>query len=282
MTASLAIARPPSRYRALARFVRRPAAVGGIILALAAAVAVFGPMIAADPNAMAPARRLQFFSLEHPFGTDGLGRDLFARVVHGCGISLFVGFVVASAATAIGLAIGLATGYFRLVDLVVMRVMDGMMAIPTLLLAVGLASLADASLGLVILALTIPDIPRVVRVTRTEVLSLRERLYVTAAIASGSGSLKILFRHIVPNLMAPLSVQVTYLCAAAILAEAGLSFIGAGMPPETPSWGVIIAENREYLQSAPWTIFVPGLFLTITVLAISLIGDAFRSRSDGR
>jgi peptide/nickel transport system permease protein len=254
---------------------------GLIILALILALAVVGPMVSADPNRIAPADRLQFASMEHPFGTDGLGRDLFARIANGASVSLLVGLYVGLAATVIGLVLGIVAGYFKSVDGAIMRVMDGMMAIPPLLLAVALASMGEASFGMVIFALTVPEIPRIVRVARSEVLSLRTRLYIDAAVVSGSSAIKIMYRHILPNLIAPLSVQVTYVCAHAILAEAGLSFIGAGLPPNDPSWGVIVSENRSYFQSAPWTIFIPGFFLTITILAVSSLGDRLREKFGG-
>lgn len=235
-----------------------------------------------DPQKVAPSQRLQFFSFDHWLGTDGLGRDMFARVIHGGVISLAVGISVTALATIAGLSIGLMAGYFRTVDLVVMRIMDGIMAIPTLLLAIALTTLSDPSVLLVIIALAVPDVPRIVRVVRAETLSLRTRTFVTAAIASGSSTSFILGRHIVPNLLGPLSVQVTYVCAAAILHEASLSFIGAGMPAETPSWGVLIAENRQYFQRAPWVVLMPGLCLTALILAISLAGDAIRDRNDAK
>lgn len=255
--------------------------IGIGILGAIALMAIVGPFVTGDPNGIAPAKRLLPPSFMHPFGTDGLGRDLLARVASGAQISLLVGLCVAGGATALGVGLGLVAGYFRRLDLIIMRVMDGMLAIPELLLAVALAGIAQGSFGMVVFALTVPQIPRIVRVARSEVLSLRNRLYVDAAVISGSSKHKILVRHILPNLIAPLSVQVTYVCAYAILGEAGLSFIGAGMPADTPSWGVIVSENRSYFQQAPWTIFVAGAFLTLTVLAISSIGEALRKKNGG-
>lgn len=249
-------------------------------LGLLALMGFLGAFVLQDPNGIAPADRLQFFSSEHLLGTDGLGRDLLARVVAGARISLSVGALVAGFATAFGVVLGLIAGYFKPLDAIIMRVMDGMLAIPELLLAVALASLAEASLGMVVFALTVPEIPRIVRVARAETLVLRKSPFVEAAIVAGSGRVKILSRHILPNLVAPLSVQVTYVCAYAILGEAGLSFIGAGLPANTPSWGVIVAENKSYFQQAPWTVFVTGFFLTITVLAVSAIGDALRKAAE--
>jgi len=265
----------------LPRFLRISPSFGLVALAVIVLLAVAGPMVSGDPNRISPAQRLQFFSAEHLLGTDGLGRDLFARIANGASVSMLVGLYVGLAATVIGVAIGLVAGYFKRVDSVIMRVMDGMMAIPPLLLAVALASIGEASFGMVVFALTIPEIPRIVRVARSEVLTLRTRLYIDAAVVSGSSAFKIMYRHIVPNLVAPLSIQITYVCAHAILAEAGLSFIGAGLPPDNPSWGVIVSENRSYFQSAPWTIFVPGFFLTITILAVSSLGDRLREKFGG-
>lgn len=253
---------------------------GPALVLIFALLAVFASVVAPDPNFIMPSQRLQFFSLAHPLGTDGLGRDLFARIVYGGGISLMVGISVAVLATVSGLVIGLVAGYFRFADLVIMRIIDGIMAIPTLLLAVAMTTLSEPSVALVVFALMIPDIPRVVRVVRAEVLSLRTRVFVAAAVASGTSGPKIMLNHILPNLVPVLAVQVSYICAAAILHEASLSFIGAGMPAETPSWGVMIAENRQYFVSAPWAVLVPGACISILILGVSLFGDAVRDRFD--
>ncbi len=249
-------------------------------LGILAILGLFGSVFLQDPNALAPANRLQFFSSDHWLGTDGLGRDLLARVVAGARISLAVGLLVAAFATVFGVILGLLAGYFRRLDPIIMRVNDGMLAIPELLLAVALASLAQASLTMVVFALTVPQIPRIVRVARAEVLVLRKSPFVEAAYISGSSRFKILTRHVLPNLVAPLSVQVTYVCAYAILGEAGLSFIGAGLPANTPSWGVIVSENRTFFMQAPWTVFVAGFFLTVTVLAVSAVGDELRKSAE--
>jgi len=182
----------------------------------------------------------------------------------------------------LGLMIGLMSGYFRKVDLVVMRLMDGLMAIPAILLAIALVALTRASVSTVIFAITIPEIPRVVRLVRAVVLSVREAPYVEAAIAGGTPTWKILLRHIVPNTIAPLIVQATYICASAILIEAALSFLGAGTPPEIPTWGNMIAQSRLFLSRAPWTIFAPGIALALVVLAVNLLGDGLRDRLDPR
>ena len=202
--------------------------------------------------------------------------------MHGSKISLLVGLSAAAVSTFFGLTIGLMAGYNRLFDTIVMRFMDGIMAIPSILLAIALVSLTGASVGIVIVAISIPEIPRVVRLVRSVVLTIREQPYVEAAISVGARLPKILLRHILPNTLAPLIVQATYVCASAMITEAILSFLGAGTPPDIPSWGNIIAEGRQYFQRAPWIIFFPGIFLTITVLAVNILGDGLRDGLDPR
>jgi len=215
-------------------------------------------------------------------GTDKLGRDVYTRVIHGARVSLIVGLSVASVSIAIGLFIGLIAGYFRFVDSIIMRIMDGLMAIPAILLAIALVSLSGATLFTVILAITIPEIPRVVRLVRSVVLSIREEPYVEAAISVGTPTHKILYRHVLPNTVAPLIVQGTFICGSAILLEAILSFLGVGVPPETPTWGNIMAQGRDLFQIYPHNIFYPGIFLTLTVLAINMLGDGLRDTIDPR
>jgi peptide/nickel transport system permease protein len=270
--------------RALVTFARRNPTIvaGSTILAFMAIVALAAPLIAGDPRLMNPVNRLKPPSAEFWFGTDGLGRDIFSRCVYGARISLIVGMSVASASVLLGLMIGLAAGYLRWLDNYVMRVMDGLMAIPAILLAIAMVSLNRATVGIVIVAIVIPEIPRVVRLVRSVVLTTREQPYIEAAISGGSRSLKIVLRHILPSTIPPLIVQATYVTASAILIEAGLSFLGAGVPPETPTWGNMIASSRLLLARAPWTIFFPGLCLALVVLAVNLLGDGLRDRLDPR
>ncbi len=262
---------------------RNPTIVFGVaILLLLVALAVLAPWLAEDPLAFEPTNRLKRPSDQFWFGTDQFGRDVYSRVVYGSRISLIVGFSVAILATASGLALGIACGYYRRLDAVVMRIMDGMMAIPSILLAIALITLMKASIGIVIIAITIPEIPRVVRLVRSVVLTVRAQPYIEAAIASGTRNMVIMVRHILPNTVAPLIVQGTYVCASAILTEAGLSFLGAGTPPEIPSWGNVISLGRTFFQIAPWIIFFPGVLLAVTVLAINLVGDGLRDTLDPR
>ncbi|MFL5036997.1 MAG: ABC transporter permease, partial [Microvirga sp.] len=255
---------------------------GGAILTVIALLAIFAPRFAGDANTMQPAQRLRPPTEANWFGTDHLGRDVFARTVYGARVSLFVGISVAAMSISCGLFFGLLSGYFRRVDAIVMRLMDGLMAIPAILLAIALVALTRASVMTVIVAITIPEVPRVVRLVRSVVLSVREAPYVEAAIAGGTPVWKILLRHIVPTTVPPLIVQATYICASAILIEAALSFLGAGTPPEIPTWGNMIAQSRLFLSRAPWTIFAPGIALAVVVLAVNLLGDGLRDRLDPR
>jgi peptide/nickel transport system permease protein len=275
---------PTTTMGALLVFARRnpTIVIGGSLLLAMVFLAVFAPWIVGDPLAMAPANRLRPPSAENPFGTDHLGRDMLARTVFGARVSMIVGVSVAILSISIGLWIGLAAGYYRRVDAIVMRFMDGLMAIPGILLAIALVALTKASVWVVVVAITIPEIPRVVRLVRSVVLSVREQPYVDAAIAGGSRASRIIVRHILPATINPLIVQATYISASAILVEAGLSFLGAGVPPEIPTWGNMIAAARGRLGVAPWTIFFPGLCLAIVVLAVNLLGDGLRDRLDPR
>jgi peptide/nickel transport system permease protein len=211
-----------------------------------------------------------------------LGRDIYSRVMYGARVSLTVGFGVAVFASLIGLVIGLVSGMVRWSDGIIMRVIDGMMSIPPILLAIALMALTRGSMGNVILAITIAEAPRVARLVRGVVLSLREQPYVDAAIAAGTRMPKLIFKHILPNMLAPIIVQATYICASAMITESILSFIGAGIPPSTPSWGNIMAEGRSLWQVKPFIIFFPAVFLSLTVLAVNLLGDGLRDALDPR
>ena len=275
----------PARRFSLATAIRRnpTIAFGAVLLAALIIVGIFAPYIAyADPFKIAPVNRLRPPSERWWFGTDQFGRDIFSRTVYGARVSLIVGLSVALFSSALGLGLGLLCGYFRKVDGIVMRIMDGLMAIPSILLAIALITLTRPSLGIVILAIVIPEVPRIVRVVRAVVLSIRSQPYIESAIAGGTKNTKLLLRHVLPNTLAPLIVQSTYVCASGMLIEASLSFLGAGVPPEVPSWGNIIAQGRTFFQIAPWTILIPGIFLAITVLAVNLLGDGLRDRLDPR
>ena len=262
---------------------RNPTVIcGGAVLVLITVLTLIAPFVTSDPLSIDPILRLKRPSAEYWFGTDHLGRDIFSRTLHGGRISLLVGLSVAMFSTLAGLMIGLISGYSRPVDAVMMRIMDGLMAIPEILLAVTLVAITGASIQNVIVAITIPEIPRVARLVRSVVLLIREEPYVEAAISVGTGIRKMLFRHILPNTVAPLLVQATYVFAAAVITEALLGFIGAGTPPEIPSWGNIMAEGRSYFQLAPYIIFFPGIFLTLSVLAINILGDGLRDMLDPR
>ncbi|MGY4480427.1 ABC transporter permease [Bradyrhizobium sp. USDA 3364] len=258
-------------------------AVATICLALIILMAIFAPLLAPhDPLLLTPAQRLKPSSTQYLLGTDAYGRDLLSRIIYGARISLVIGLGAAVCSIAIGLLIGLVAGFFRWVDAVLMRVMDGLMAIPAILLAIAVVSLSGASIWTVMVAITIPEIPRVARLVRSVVLTAREEPYVEAAISLGTSLPKIMWRHLMPNTIAPLIVQGTYVCASAILTEAILSFLGAGISPETPTWGNIMAEGRAYFQVKPSLIFWPGLLLSIAILSVNLIGDAARDALDPR
>jgi peptide/nickel transport system permease protein len=277
------IARRQRRPKWLEFARRNPTIVAGAALLLfIAAIGVFAPLYAGDPITFNPINRLKPPSAEYWFGTDNLGRDVFARTVYGARVSLFVGLTVAVLSVSLGLMVGLVAGYIRRLDGPVMRVMDGIMAIPSILLAIALIALNKASVAIVIVAITLPEIPRVVRLVRSVVLTVRSQLYIEAAVAGGMRRWKILYRHILPNTIAPLVVQATYVCASAVLIEASLSFLGAGTPPEIPTWGNMIASSRLFLQLAPWALFFPSLMLALTVLAVNLLGDGLRDHLDPR
>jgi peptide/nickel transport system permease protein len=269
----------------LVRFCRRNPMIsmGAVVILMMAVLSIGAPFLTGkDPRELDPVSRLMKPSPSMWFGADALGRDLWTRTLYGGRVSLAVGATVGILATVLGLFIGLFSGYFRTVDAILMRVMDGMMAIPAILLAIALATLTRPSVPAVIFAITVPSVPRIARLVRSVVLSVREQLYVEAAIASGTGTLRVLLRHILPNTLAPLMVEATYVCASAIITEAYLSFLGAGTPLEIPSWGNIMAEGRVYFHQAPWMILIPGIFVALTVLAINILGDGLRDMLDPR
>ena len=276
---------PVTPRRGFWGFARRhPAiAIGGALMLAMLLVALFAPWLGTvDPTALAPVRRTREPSAAFWFGTDMLGRDIYSRVLYGTRVSLTVGFAVAILASLAGLSIGLVSGFIRRADGLIMRVMDGLMSIPPILLAVALMALTRGSVGNLITAITIAEIPRVSRLVRSVVLSLREQPYVDAAVAAGTRTPMIILRHILPNTLAPMTVQATYVCASAMIVEAILSFIGAGTPPTIPSWGNIMAEGRALWQVKPYIVFFPAAFLSMTVLAVNLLGDGLRDALDPR
>jgi peptide/nickel transport system permease protein len=258
-------------------------AIGALILVVIAALALLAPVIAPfDPLQMSPATRLKPPSLDHLFGTDHLGRDVFSRTLWGGRVSLVVGLGVAVLSCVCGLALGIVAGFFRSLDAVLMRIMDAMMSIPAILLAIALVAINRPTPTVLIVAIALPEIPRVARLVRAVVLTIREQTYVEAAVAVGTRPLRLLWRHVLPNAIAPLIVQATFVCALAIIIEASLSFLGAGTPPEVSSWGNIIAGGRSYLRNAPWILLYPGLLLGLTVLSVNLLGDGLRDMLDPR
>jgi peptide/nickel transport system permease protein len=257
--------------------------IGGSIVGAVVLLAVLAPIaFTTDPIAVNPSARLRPLSASAWFGTDMYGRDVYSRVIYGCRTSLTIGLSVAMLSVVAGLTIGLLAGYVRILDTLVMRIMDGLMAIPGILLAIAMIALSGASLFTVVAAITIPEIPRVVRLVRSIVLGVREEPYVEAAIAAGTRLLPMLWRHILPSTIAPLIVMASYICSSAILAESVLSFLGAGLPAEVPSWGNMIAEGRTFFQIRPYLVFLPGFLLALTVLGINVLGDGLRDRLDPR
>ncbi|TRM50647.1 ABC transporter permease [Achromobacter sp. LC458] len=268
----------PALVRTLSTWpVMAALAVLGVIVLAAISANLLG---LADPMAIDPMQRLKGFSAEHWFGTDAYGRDVLSRVVHGARISLMIGAGTAVAALIPGLALGVVAGYFRTADMVIMRVMDGIMSVPGILLAIALVAVTGASMLTVLIAIAVPEFPRVVRLVRGLILSLRDEPYVEAAISLGTPTHVLMRRHLVPNTVAPLIVQGTFIFASAMLSEAVMSFLGVGMPPEFPSWGNVIAEGRMYFQIKPELILLPGMFLALTVLSVNMLGDALRDALD--
>ena len=285
-----------ARAPLLVHLVRNPSViVGGLLVIAMVAMAVLAPMLGArNPAEVNPSVRNQLpgytamvrddegrrVLVTYRFGTDSLGRDIFSRVVYGARVSLIVGVTVSVISVLIGLAIGLIAGYIRWLDGIIMRFMDGLMAIPAILLAIGLISVFRAGLVAVIVAIVVPEVPRVVRLVRSIVLSIREEPYVESAITVGTPTPLLIVRHVLPNTIAPIIVQGTFICAAAILIEAILSFLGIGIPPEIPTWGNIMAEGRTLFRVFPHNILYPGIFLAVTVLGVNMLGDGLRDVLD--
>src|SRR5690606_21234372 len=248
---------------------------------LVVVMAVFAPWLSTqDPMFLDPAVRLKGPSPDHLLGTDAFGRDLYSRIIYGSRVSLMVGVGVLAISIAFGVVLGALAGYFRSLDSIIMRIMDGIMAIPAVLLAIAMVSVSGSSLTTVIVAIAVPEIPRVTRLVRSIMLSVRGEPYVEAAITLGTPPARVLLRHMLPNTVAPLIVQGTYIFAAAVLIEAILSFLGAGIPPEVPSWGNIIADGRSYFQLIPGLVLYPGIVLSLTILTINMLGDAARDALD--
>lgn len=254
-----------------------------VVLSLIVICSILAPWLAPhDPLQMDPLSRLKGPMEGYPLGTDNYGRDILSRVLIGGRLSLYIGILAAVVSVIIGLVIGLVAGFYRMADAIIMRMMDALMAIPAILLAIALVALNGPSVTSVIAAITIPEIPRVVRLVRAVVLAAREEPYVEAALALGSSMPKILIRHLLPNTLAPLIVQGTYVLASAILTEALLSFLGAGVSTETPTWGNIMAEGRLFFRIKPDLILYPGIMLSLCILSINLLGDAARDMLDPR
>lgn len=279
---SLPARRPAAALRALVRGRLVPILAATVLL-LVVLSAVLAPLLAQyDPLDLDPISRLLPPDGDHWFGTDGLGRDVFARTLYGGRVSLTVGLGVALLGVVFGLLIGTVAGFNRMADALIMRVMDGMMAIPGILLAAALVSITRPGVGVVIVAIAVPEVPRVVRLVRAMVLSVREQPYIEAALLSGTGLPRILMRHVLPNILTPIIVQATFSFGVAILIESYLSLLGAGVPPEIPSWGNIITNAADAVRSSLWPVFFPGLFVGLTVLSTNVLGDSLRDYLDPR
>ena len=257
--------------------------LGGGILGALLLIAVIAPLIAThNPQTIVGFARLKGPSAIHFFGTDGQGRDIYSRIVYGARLSLGVGFAVAITTLIVGTIIGLISGYYHRADAILMRIMDGMMAFPGIILAIGIMAVRGAQVSNVILALSVVATPRLARVVRSVVLGLRESQFVEAARAIGNVDSRVVWRHILPNCLSPLIVQSSFVFAEGVLGEATLSFLGAGAPPNVPSWGTMLNDSKVFLEQAPWTMLFPGAALTLTVFALNLLGDGLRDLLDPR
>jgi len=266
----------------LRRLMRRRIVMLASLVLLVVAVLALGAswVTSFDPNDTAVLERLKGPSAKHLLGTDELGRDLYARIVHGARYSLAIAALTALGAIIFGTVLGLVAGFFRKLDTPLMRVVDAMMAFPDILLAIALVAILGASLVNVVIALVLVYTPRVARVVRASTLVVRELLFVEAVRALGVRTSRILWRHILPNLMSPILVQVSFIFAYAILAEAGLSFLGVGVPPEIPTWGTMVAASQQYAHQAFWVVLFPGLAIIVTALSLQLLGDGVRDLLD--
>ncbi len=270
--------------RTLEKFMKNPTAVFGVFILLVMFImAIFaGQIVTHDPLEINPGDRLMAPGSQHWFGTDRMGRDVFSRVVYGSRISLIVGFSVVILTSFCGTFLGLVSGYFKRLDEIIMRILDGLMAFPGLILMIMIMAVLGRSLVNVIITLAIVYTPRMARVVRGAVLVQKEQTYVEAARAIGAGAMRILFIHIPRNCIAPIIIQGTMIFAYVVLAEAALSFLGVGMPPETPSWGVVISSGKVFLRRAPWICFFSGIAISLCVLALNSIGDGLRDVLDPR
>ncbi len=272
------------RYPMVRRLLRHKAfVVGAGLFLVISLVAIFADLIApSDPSRMAVRFRFRPPSAEHWFGTDNLGRSQFSRIVYGARLSLGIGLAVVIMNAVFGVALGAASGYFKRLDNILMRVTDALMAFPPVLLALGIAAALGPSSLTAAIALAAVYIPRTARIVRASVLVVREMEFVQAAMAMGAGNFRILRKHVLPNCLAPLIVQLTFVFAFAVVTEATLSFLGLGSPPPTPTWGNMIAEGRQYIRDAAWITLIPGIALALTVLSLNLLGDGLRDVLDPR
>jgi peptide/nickel transport system permease protein len=283
----VALPRPVAERRGRPRWLRvlgrrRATLVGLALVAGVVVVGLLSPVLAGDPLRIDVARRLTPPGSAHWFGTDDVGRDVWSRVVYGARLSLLVGAAVVALSFVLGLGCGLIAGYYRRVDNVVMRVMDGLMAFPAIILAIALMASLGPSVLNVVVAIGVVYAPRVARIVRGSVLVIRETTYVEAARALGASDAVVIARHVLPNCLSPVIVQGSFVFAAAVLTEAALSFLGVGVPPYVPSWGNILAEGRLYLQQAPWLVLYPGAAIMLTIFGLNLLGDGLRDALDPR
>lgn len=262
-------------------FANRSLVIGFVIIASLVLIALFGPyLIAHEPNAMDVVNRLKSPSAEHWLGTDNLGRDLLSRIIHGARISMSVGFSVALISSVLGLIVGIYASYYKWLDHLLMRIADGIMAFPGLLLALALMAALGAQVSNVVIAVSIVATPYIARVVRSEALALKEQTFIEATRALGASNARIMWLHIAPNTLSSLIVQATFIFAEAIIIEAALSFLGAGVPAPGPSWGNILSDGKTYIYKAWWMTFFPGVTITLSIIGLNLFGDGLRDLLD--